>query len=70
MITTDLLILAEVYWRRSKEWQDTTRKPARWSTGTAIGMYLHGFEKLILPDINKRSSLGERCERAENWAIG
>ena len=30
-----------------------------------IGMYLHGFEKRILPDINKRSSLGERWEQAE-----
>ena len=30
-----------------------------------IGMYLHGFEKLILPDINKRSSLAERWEQAE-----
>ena len=27
-----------------------------------IGMYLHGFEKRILPDINKRSSPGERWE--------
>ena len=32
---------------------------------TNIGMYLHGFEKHILPDINKRSSLGERWEQAE-----
>ena len=30
-----------------------------------IGIYLHGFEKLILHDINKRSSLGERLEQAE-----
>ena len=30
-----------------------------------IGMYLHGFEKRILPYINKRSSLGERWEQAE-----
>ena len=30
-----------------------------------IGMYIHGFEKLILPDINKRSSLAERWEQAE-----
>ena len=35
-------------------------------------MYLHGLEKLILPDINKRSSLGERWERQkteplDNW---
>ena len=30
-----------------------------------IGMYLHGFEKRILPDINKRSSLGKRWEQAE-----
>ena len=30
-----------------------------------IGMYLHGFEKHILPDINKWSSLGERWEQAE-----
>ena len=26
---------------------------------------LHGFEKRILPDINKRSSLGERWGQAE-----
>ena len=31
----------------------------------AIGMCLHGFEKRILPDINKRSSLGKRWEQAE-----
>ena len=30
-----------------------------------IGMYLHGFEKLILPDINRRSSLGEIWEQSE-----
>ena len=30
-----------------------------------IGMYLYGFEKPVLPDINKRSSLGERLEPAE-----
>ena len=30
-----------------------------------IGMYLHGFEKCILPDINKQSSPGERWESAE-----
>ena len=30
-----------------------------------IGMYLHGFQEHILPDINKRSSLGERWEQAE-----
>ena len=30
-----------------------------------IGMYLHGFEKHILSDINKRSSTGERWEQAE-----
>ena len=30
-----------------------------------IGMYLHGFEKRILPDIRMRSSLGERWEQAE-----
>ena len=35
-----------------------------------IGMYLHGFEKHILPDINKRSSPAERWEQAEAWAIG
>ena len=33
--------------------------------GINIGMYLHGFEKRMLRDINKRSSLGERCEQAE-----
>ena len=33
--------------------------------GLSIGMYLHGFEKCILPDINKRSSLGEIWEQAE-----
>ena len=31
----------------------------------SIGMYLHGFEKRILPDINKWSSLGVRWEQAE-----
>ena len=30
-----------------------------------IGTDLHGFEKRILPDINKRSSPGERWEQAE-----
>ena len=30
-----------------------------------IGMYLHGFEKHILPDINKQSSLGEEWEQGE-----
>ena len=34
------------------------------------GMYSHGFEKRILTDINKRSSLEERWEQAETWAIG
>ena len=33
-------------------------------------MYLHGFGKLVLPDINKRYQLGERLERAEAGAIG
>ena len=28
-------------------------------------MYLHGFEKRILPDINKQVSLGEGWEQAE-----
>ena len=35
------------------------------TAGVGIGMYLHGFEKLILPDINKRSSPGERWEQSE-----
>ena len=35
-----------------------------------IGMYLHGFEKHNLPDIHKRSSLGDRWEQAEAWVIG
>ena len=30
-----------------------------------IGMYLQGFEKRVLPNINKRSSLGERWDQAE-----
>ena len=40
MMTTDMLILAEVYWKRSTEWQDKTRKPARWYTGTGIIHYI------------------------------
>ena len=35
-----------------------------------IGMYLHALEKRVLPDISKRSSLGERWEQAETYAIG
>ena len=31
----------------------------------SISMYLHGFEKCALPDINKRSTLGESREQAE-----
>ena len=30
-----------------------------------IDTYLHGFEKPLLPDINERSSLGERWEQAK-----
>ena len=35
-------------------------------------MYLHGFEKFVLPDINKRLSLATGREMAENlsrWII-
>ena len=37
-----------------------------------IGMYLHGFEKRVMLDINKWSSLGvgETWEQAEAGAIG
>ena len=28
-----------------------------------IGKYLHGFEKRVLPDINRQSSLGEKWEQ-------
>ena len=41
-------------------------KPAITYFQSIIGMYLHGFvEKLILPYINKRSSLGEKWEQTE-----
>ena len=35
------------------------------TTGKNTVMYLHGFEKQVLRDINKRPSLGERYEQAE-----
>ena len=41
------------------------------TTGKNTVMYLHGFEKQVLRDINKRPSLGERYEQAEtsHWII-
>ena len=47
----------------------TTHSKQQWLC-TAIGMYLHGFQKHILPDINKPSSLGVRWEQIETWATG